>query len=450
MAFATITTVAGAEKVTCPAGQSMDCAFTVTSESRGPIRISLQALAEAATKKEWLEVVGAHERDLPASGNEHVTVRISVPANAEPGRYSFRLRAYDSDDPERSAESPAVAAEVPTPVVKTTVTETPKKPFPWWIVAVAAVVLVIGGGVTWYLLSGTKVPALKDMRLDAAVDRLDKAGLEPGNVAEQVTGTVDSGVVLDQSPEPGAKADKGSKVDLTIEAVSVEVPELIGKPVTEASEALVAAGLETGEIAKEKRTGQKGGTVLQQRPAAGERVLPGTPVALTVVDEVILVASLVGQTAAEAQKTLSGQGLRVGKMTERRTGGTPGVVLSQTPAANAKVAPGTQVNLVLEENKIVVPNLVRRSSQTAVSTLQREGLRARVSSKFTGRQSAGTVISQSPAANARVSPGTTVSLVVERSQKPPAQLKLEANQKLLLKQFASPTGVLRIVPPAEK
>jgi beta-lactam-binding protein with PASTA domain len=449
MPFATITTVAGAEKVTCQAGQSMDCAFTVTSESRGPIRISLQVLAEAATKKEWLKVVGAHERDLPASGNEPVTVRISVPADAEPGKYPFRLRAYDPDDPEQSAESPAVAAEVPTPVVKPPVTQTPEKHFPWWIVAVAAVVLVIGGGVTWYLLSGPKVPALKDMRLDAAVDQLEKAGLQAGDVTEQVTGSADAGVVLDQSPEPGAEAEKGSKVDLTIEAVSVEVPELVGMPITEASDALVAAGLETGEIAKEKRTGQKGGTVLQQTPAAGERVLPGTPVALTVVDEVIVVASLVGQTSAEAGKTLSGQGLRVGRITERRTGGSPGVVLSQTPAANVRVAPGTKVNLVVEEKKIVVPSLVRKSSRTAVSILQREGLRARVSSRFTGHQTAGTVISQSPAARARVSPGTTVSLVVERT-KILAPLKIEATQMKLMKEFASPTGTLRIVPPAEK
>jgi beta-lactam-binding protein with PASTA domain len=449
MPFATITSVAGAEKVTCQAGQSMDCAFTVTSESRGPIRISLQVLAEAATKKEWLKVVGAHERDLPASGNEPVTVRISVPADAEPGKYPFRLRAYDPDDPEQSAESPAVAAEVPTPVVKPPVTQTPEKHFPWWIVAVAAVVLVIGGGVTWYLLSGPKVPALKDMRLDAAVDQLEKAGLQAGDVTEQVTGSADAGVVLDQSPEPGAEAEKGSKVDLTIEAVSVEVPELVGMPITEASDALVAAGLETGEIAKEKRTGQKGGTVLQQTPAAGERVLPGTPVALTVVDEVIVVASLVGQTSAEAGKTLSGQGLRVGRITERRTGGSPGVVLSQTPAANVRVAPGTKVNLVVEEKKIVVPSLVRKSSRTAVSILQREGLRARVSSRFTGHQTAGTVISQSPAARARVSPGTTVSLVVERT-KILAPLKIEATQMKLMKEFASPTGTLRIVPPAEK
>ena len=64
MSIATITPVAGAEKVTCQPGQSMECAFTVTSESAGALRIGLQALAEGATKKEWLEVVGERERDL--------------------------------------------------------------------------------------------------------------------------------------------------------------------------------------------------------------------------------------------------------------------------------------------------------------------------------------------------------------------------------------------------
>ena len=183
MAFATITTVAGAAKVTCQPGQSMECAFTITSESAQAARVSLQTLTEGTTQQEWLQVVGERERDLPGSGSEHVTVRVSIPADAQPGKYAFRLRAYATDDPEQTAESPAVAAEVPAaPQVKPKIPEIPKKPFPWWIVAAAVVVLLIGGGVTWYMLSGGKVPDLKGDTLDVALDKLDKAGLVPGTV----------------------------------------------------------------------------------------------------------------------------------------------------------------------------------------------------------------------------------------------------------------------------
>ncbi len=453
MAFATITTVAGAEKVTCQPGQSMECAFTITSESGSATRISLQTLAEGSTQAQWLEVVGERERDLPGSGSEHVTVRLSVPADAAPGRYPFRLRAYVTDDPEQAAESPAVAAEVAKAATPPQTPPPDNNGFPWWIVAVAAVlVLVIGGGVTWFLLSGgPKVPGLTGDTLDVAVQKLDKAGLAPGAVTEKVTGQADAGVVLSQDPKADTEVEKGSEVALTIEAVSVEVPDIVGQLISAASEALIAAGLETGEITKEKRTGQKGGTVLKQTPAPGERALPDTPVALTVVDEVIVVASLVGQTHGEAVKTLAGLGLRVGRIKERRTGGTLGVVLSHTPAANAKVAPGTRIELVLEENRIVVPRVTGQTSASAVSRLKRVGLKPRVTAKFGG--SVNKVLAQSPSAGQRVKPGSTVSITVGKA-KPVVSHKLHSSQIKLLQGQALKVqpqlGTLRVVPPAEE
>ncbi len=448
MSFATVTTVAGAEEISGQPGQSMECAFTVTSEPGATTRVGLQAMPEGDTPSEWLQVIGERERDLPGSGSEDVTVRISVPADAKAGRYPFRLRAYASDDPEQSAESPAVAVEVPE--ADKPIPEKPKKAFPWWAVGVAAVfVLLIGGGATWFLLaSGAKVPSVTGDTLDVAMNKLEEAGLLPGAVTEEFTGDTEAGVVLSQKPEAGTKVDKDSEVALSIEAVSVEVPKVVGQPVTEASETLTAAGLETGEITKEKRAGQKGGTVLQQTPAPGERVLPDTPVALTVVDEVIVVASLVGQTHAEAVKSLSELGLRPGRITERRTGGTRGVVLSHRPAANTRVAPGSRVELVLEENRVAVPNVRGKSSSYAVSRLKRSGLKAKVTMKYDGRN-VSKVVAQSPRYNARVRPGSTVNITVGAHKrkvlsKHVIQYKQLRQQGHLVKRDA---GTLRVVSP---
>ncbi len=218
MAFATITTVAGAEKVTCQPGQSMECAFTVTSESGSAIHISLQTLAEGSTQSEWLEIVGERERGLPGSGSEHVTVRLSVPGDAAPGRYPFRLRAYVTDDPEQAAESPAIAAEVTEAAAPPSSRPPGKSGFPWWAVVVAVVVLLIGGGVAAWLLwpSDVLVPDVAKMSVEEAEKKLKGVGLEVGPIAERPTADQPPDRIVEQAPAAGETAAKGTEVVLTV------------------------------------------------------------------------------------------------------------------------------------------------------------------------------------------------------------------------------------------
>lgn len=454
MAIATVTTIAGAEKMTCAAGESVECGFNVSNEAARSVRLSIETRTEGGTQEDWLEVLGDIEREFPGSGSDQVTVRVKLPKDTPEGKYAFRLRVYATDEPEQFAESPAVAVQVPAPA-EPRQKEEPKKPFPWWIVAVAVAVLVIGGVVTAILISGPPtVPAVAGMPLDKAIEALEDAKLSVGDVTEKVSGETDAGSVISSDPPADTEVEKGSTVSLAIEAISVEVPALTRMRVAEADEALVAAGLVLGEKTW-KQSGGAGGTIIAQAPAAGDRVLPGTAINITAVEASTTVPSVVGQTVSGARQTFTGLGLRLGRTTSRRAGGTPGVVLSHTPAASQKVKPGTQINLVIEEQKVAVPNVVKKTQKAATSTLKGKGLKVgRVTFKRTGKQAAGTVISQHPSRNARVPLGSAVALTVERvfiaAPVKILPMQIQQIQKGTIKLHQATPGTLRIVPPASE
>lgn len=129
--------------------------FTVTNNSNKPVRAIARAKALENTRQEWLDIEGETERDFSSRGTQQFTVSFSKPATpAAPGapaqppeKFPFRLDVASSTNPdEEFAEGPVVRVEVAT------ATEPVKKAFPWWIIAVIAGVLLIGGLVLFLVM----------------------------------------------------------------------------------------------------------------------------------------------------------------------------------------------------------------------------------------------------------------------------------------------------------
>jgi hypothetical protein len=126
--------------------------FTVTNSSPRNLRGQLRVRPLGSTREEWLNVAGETERAFTPYATQQVVVKVATPLGAPAGKYQFRLDAVSSINPDDFTEGPTVDMEVEA-------TEAPKKGFPWWIVAVAAgVVILIGAGAWWLWPSGgTKV-----------------------------------------------------------------------------------------------------------------------------------------------------------------------------------------------------------------------------------------------------------------------------------------------------
>jgi hypothetical protein len=137
-----------------------EASFTVSNASGRPIRGRAFARAAGAAQAAWFRVSGDAERSFPVSGTHQLSVSIAVPPGSPAGTYSFRLDVVSAENPDEDfAEGPAVSFEVaPSAPART--------PFPWWILAaIAAILIVIGGLVTW-LLSGRQ-PSAGDTATDA-------------------------------------------------------------------------------------------------------------------------------------------------------------------------------------------------------------------------------------------------------------------------------------------
>jgi hypothetical protein len=118
--------------------------FTVFNALGRPIRGRARIVPEDPAMVPWISLVGEAEYLLGTAATQRFSVQIEVPPTAPAGNVRFRLDMIDVANPDENyARGPEVAFRVP---------EAPgvRKSFPWWIVAVAAgVVLLIGAvGVT--------------------------------------------------------------------------------------------------------------------------------------------------------------------------------------------------------------------------------------------------------------------------------------------------------------
>ncbi|MFL5345380.1 MAG: hypothetical protein ACJ8AT_11330 [Hyalangium sp.] len=139
---------AATESVNLNASGQGELAFTVSNALRVPVRVRAAVMMAGQGRPEWVSVSGGAERDLAPDGTQQFTVKFQIPPGTPPGRYTFHLLVTNVANPdEQYAEGPTVAFIVPEAAPVT------KKPFPWWIVALAAGVLIIVGAVVAVLSS---------------------------------------------------------------------------------------------------------------------------------------------------------------------------------------------------------------------------------------------------------------------------------------------------------
>ena len=147
----------------------------------------------------------------------------------------------------------------------------------------AASMSAAGIRVSLVVSSGPKlssVPAVIGMSREQALTALEAAGFEPGDVSERASNEP-RGAIIDSRPRPGALAPTPSPVSLVMSAgpTTVVVPDLVGRPVSDATQLLRQVGLAVGEIRAPGGGAADPSAIVQtQSPAAGNQVLAGTKI----------------------------------------------------------------------------------------------------------------------------------------------------------------------------
>jgi beta-lactam-binding protein with PASTA domain len=169
----------------------------------------------------------------------------------------------------------------------------------------------------------------------------------PGGGAQTAPGsTVSVVVVAEPLPPAGGPADGGRPRPDPPPAVAV--PDVRGRSLEAATRLLEQSQLRLDVAGRRQESGADGG-IAEQDPLPGDRVAPGSTVAVIVVTPPprVTVPDVRGRSLAEAERTLARRRLAV-TVAERRPGdGPPNSVLDQRPSAGAVVEPGSTVALAL-------------------------------------------------------------------------------------------------------
>ncbi len=135
--------------------------------------------------------------------------------------------------------------------------------------------------------------------------------------------------------------------------------------------------------------------------------------------QTVSVPLVVGSTQAAAESTITAAGLTVGQVSVEPTlGVAPGIVIAQTPNAEAQVEGESPVDLVVSAiPDAVVPNVVGKTESEASLALAEQGLRIGTAVYANDKSvDAGDIIAQDPKADSKVSVGAAVDITVSKGE----------------------------------
>jgi serine/threonine-protein kinase len=267
------------------------------------------------------------------------------------------------------------------------------------------------------------VPDVTGMPLPRARAQLEDAGFVTRFRREPSDEPRDR--VLRQEPKAGTKAEADSVVVLTVSAgvETVSVPDVEGMSGDGALRTLREAGLRGHETRVE--SDEPAGTVVRQRPAAGEQVERGTLVRIHVAEErrettpepeTVRVPRLVGLTIAEARAGARSSKLRVSERSVESPQ-PPGTVVGQSPRPGAEVRVGSTVVLRVSSDpaRVAVPDVTGLDEETAARELRAAGFVPVVVEESTSDPAQdGMVLAQMPEAGTMRPERSKVAIVVGR------------------------------------
>ncbi len=207
---------------------------------------------------------------------------------------------------------------------------------------------------------------------------------------------------------------------VALRASDVQVPDMIGVTIADASQTAAAVGLAL-RIDPNQRADERvpAGSVMQQEPAPGVQARRQRTIRVWVSSgpHTTTVPELVGQTERTARIRLDEDGLEIAATSEFRSPDYPAdAIVAQDPAP-ASLAPRVSllVNRGEQATTYVMPDLIGTNGERASETLRARGFRVSIvgSQPYQGVPP-GTVVRQQPAGGFRVGPADSISLEVSR------------------------------------
>ncbi|MFE9866417.1 Stk1 family PASTA domain-containing Ser/Thr kinase [Streptomyces sp. NPDC005506] len=159
-----------------------------------------------------------------------------------------------------------------------------------------------------------KVPDVRGTGPAEARRALKKVGLVPGMVTKEFSEDIGQGEVIRTDPGAGAERHPDSAVALVVSKGSpVDVPDLTGLSVQEATDALDEEGLKAEVLPGRVNSPEAAGDIARQSPGGGTRAAAGDTITLTVSKgpRMVDVPDVTGKDVDEATRLLKDAGFEV-------------------------------------------------------------------------------------------------------------------------------------------
>lgn len=283
------------------------------------------------------------------------------------------------------------------------------------LVAVLVAAAVGVGG--WWFGSGRyiDVPAVVSLRQDAAVQKLEAAGLKAEIGDPRYSETVPAGVVISTDPGAGSQVLEADTVTLTVSRGQERytLPELTGLTVDRATAEIEALNLTVGSSTERFSESVEAGVVIASKPGADTVLSRGAVVDLVVSKgrRPIQVGRWVGDAYDEVAAKLERRGLTTDVTDEQYSDTVPeGAIIAQVPLGGT-LFKGDQVRFTvsLGPELVEVPNVVASGVEAATDQLTALGFDVDTR-EAAGYLGLGYVFSMDPGAGEKVPKGSTITL----------------------------------------
>ncbi|WEV41960.1 Stk1 family PASTA domain-containing Ser/Thr kinase [Bifidobacterium sp. ESL0682] len=281
------------------------------------------------------------------------------------------------------------------------------------IVAILAIAGIAFGVTHMKKTEMVTVPTFTSTTTQArAEEQLDEVGLKM-KVKQDTDSSEPQGTFTKQSPKGGAKAAKGSTVDVWFSAgpQSGQVPDVKGKSQEEARKVLEKAGFKVAPTAQTEDSNDVAkDMVTRTDPAAGSSTDKGTSLMLYISSGVAKVPDVTGQQQDQALNQLKAFTVVVQQETSDDV--AQGLVTRTNPGAGASLAQKGNITVYVSQGKpkVTVPNTISLGTTTlAQARGMLQGFTVSVTEGNPSDDNA-IVTGMSPSPGQQVDKGSTITL----------------------------------------
>ncbi|NNU89366.1 Stk1 family PASTA domain-containing Ser/Thr kinase [Anoxybacillus sp. CHMUD] len=299
-----------------------------------------------------------HRYNSALDMRQHIRTALS-PERINEAKFTLPIE----DDDEETKVVPIIKSPAPSLEKRENVPAPKEKRSKKWIALWALFLLLfIGAGVsavTWlpdlFFPKDVTVPDVTNKHYDDAIAELTSLGLKIEETIEQEHDDIAEGFVIRTNPQAGKVVKAGTAVTIykSIGKKKVAFKNYVGEQIADVEPQLRSEKYLLIDK-KEVYSDEPAGTIIEQFPLPGEKVVPEeTEVRFTVSlgREKIILKDLTGYTEKSVRDYAADQQLYV--IVKQRYSDTveKGLVISQTPQANAKLEKGATVTVVISLGK---------------------------------------------------------------------------------------------------